>query len=142
MKRKYLKREYLWAVCLLVLLPVAAAGQNKELQARRVRNPKVPYAPASKVKRFPFPVVNFEREGLARPTDVKEIMDGIVYPLVNRGEKPLAALVVTFMPDSPNITVLALWHGTDFMGVLIERDARGHFPADAYKTFLEEMGGP
>lgn len=137
-----MKIKYLWSACLLAALPFAAQGQNRELQARRVRNPGVAYAPASKVKTFPFPVVNIEREGLARPTDVKEIMDGIVYPLVNKGKKPLAAVVVTFMPDSPNVTVLALWHGTDFMGALVERDARGRFPADAYKVFLEEMEGP
>jgi hypothetical protein len=138
-----MKRKFLWLLCLLALLPCAARGQNKELQARRVRNPKVAYAPAARVRSYPFPVVNFVREGLARPSDVKEIMDGVVYPLVNRSAKPIAAVVVTFLPDAPNVSVLVLWHGTDFMGVLVERNARGHFAADAYKLFLqEEMDEP
>jgi hypothetical protein len=135
-------RRCLLVVCLAGCMAGAAAAQNKALRANRVKNPKIVYAPAARVKRFPFPVVNFEREGLARKTDEKEIMDGIVYPLVNRSEKPVAAVVVTFLPDSPNITVLVLWHGTDFTGALVERDARGHFRTDAYKVFLEEMEGP
>ena len=136
-----MKRKSLWLVCTLALLPCVAQGQ-KTLQARRVKNPKVAYAPASKVKTFPFPAVNFVRGGLARPTDEKEIMDGIVYPLVNRSPKPIAAFVVTFYPEETHITVRVLWHGTDFVGSLIRRDARGHFPADAYKDFMQEMDGP
>ena len=132
-----MERKILWLVCLLALLPCVARGQ-KVLQPRRVRNPKVVYAPASKVKTFPFPAVNFERGGLARPTDEKEIMDGVVYPLVNRSPKPIAAFVVTFSPDDPNITVRVLWHDTSFVGALVERDARGHFKADAYKAVLED----
>ncbi|MET0622016.1 MAG: hypothetical protein ABW250_03450 [Pyrinomonadaceae bacterium] len=137
-----MKRKWLWLVCLFVLPVCAARGQNRQLQAARVRNPKVTYAPASKVRSFPFPVVNFMREGLARPSDVKEIMDVIVYPLVNHSPKPIAAVVVTFSPDNPNIGVFVLWHGTDFMDALVERDARGRFKPDAYKMFLEEMGEP
>jgi hypothetical protein len=130
----------LLVLLLLICCPAGAArAQNRELQARRVRNRSVAYAPARSIKRFPLPVVNFEREGLAREGDVRAIMDGIVYPLVNRSPRPVAAIIVTFHPDKPHITVLALWHGTDFMGVLIERDARGRFPADAYKVFLEQM---
>lgn len=131
-----MKRKCLWLVCLFALLPCVAQGQ-KGLQARRVRNPKVVYAPASKVKSFPFPVVNFVRGGLGRPEDEKEIMDGIVYPLVNQSPKPIAAFVVTFSPDEPkSIGVLVLWHDTSFKDMLVERTARGHIAPDAYKIFL------
>lgn len=132
-----MKRKCLWVVCLLALLPCVAEGQ-KGLQARRVRNPKVVYAPASKVKTFPFPVVNFVRGGLAEPSDEKEIMDGIVYPLVNRSPKPLAAFVITFTPDDPKVGVLVLWHDTSFKEMLVERTGRGRIPADAYKIFLQD----
>lgn len=132
-----MKRKCLWPVCLLVaLLPCVAQGQ-KTLQAQRVKNPKVAYAPASKVRSFPFPVVNFVRGGLARPADEREIMDAVVYPLVNQSPKPIAAFVVTFSPDSPNLGVLVIWHDASFADALVERDARGHFKADAYKIFLE-----
>lgn len=132
-----MKRKCLLLVCLLALLPSVARGQ-KVLQARRVRNPKVVYAPASKVKTFPFPVVNFVRGGLAEPSDEKEIMDGIVYPLVNRSPKPIAAFVVTFSPDTPNLGVLVLWHDTSFKEMSVERTGRGRIPSDAYKIFLED----
>ena len=131
-----MKRKLLWLVCLCALVPCVAEGRQKTLQARRVRNAKVRYAPASKVRAFPFPVVNFVRGGLARPTDEKEIMDAVVYPLVNNSPKPIAAFVVTFSPDDPNVGVLVLWHDTSFVDATVERDARGHFKADAYKIFL------
>ena len=140
-----MKRKCLWLVCLFALLPAAAGAQNRQLQARRVRNPKVTYAPASKVKTFPFPAVNFVRGGLARPGDEREIMEGVVYPLVNQSPKPIAAFIVEFSPDQPkSVGVLVLWHGTDFSDSMVERDARGHFKADAYKIFLEqeEPDGP
>jgi len=138
-----MKRKLLWLFCLFALLPCAASGQNKALRAQRVKNPKVAYAPASKVRTFPFPVVNFVREGLARPNDVQEIMDGIVYPLVNRSPKPVAAFVITFDPDSPDLGVLVLWHDSSFADVLVQRNARGHVPPDSYKSFLEfEQGEP
>src|SRR3712207_3667154 len=110
-----MKRTFLWLVCLCLLAPSAADARQKTLQARRVKNPKVRYAPASRVRTFPFPAVNFVRGGLARPTDEKEIMDAGVYPLVNRSAKPIAAFVVTFSPDDPNVGVLVLWHDTSFV---------------------------
>ena len=133
-----MKRKCLWLVCLFLLLPCVAGARQKKLEARRVKNPKVAYAPASKVRTFPFPAVNFVRGGLARPTDEKEIMDGIVYPLVNRSPKPIAAFVVTFEPDSPDLGVLVLWHDTSFKDMLVERNGRGRIAPDAYKIFLED----
>lgn len=130
-----MKRKILWLVCLLAVLPCVAHGQ-RVLQTRRVRNPKVTYAPASKVKTFPFPVVNFVRGGLAEASDEREIMDGIVYPLVNRSPKPIAAFVVTFSPDDPQLGVLVIWHDTSFKEMLVERTGRGRIPSDAYKIFL------
>jgi hypothetical protein len=128
------------AVCLLVSAAGVAAPQNRKLEERKIRNPGVAYAPAGKLRRYPFPVVNFEREGLARPGDQKEIMEGIIYPVINKSKRPVAAMIVTFYPEEPHITVLVLWHGEQFRGVLIERNAAGHFDADAYKVFLEEVG--
>ena len=103
-----------------------------------MKNPKVTYAPAARVKTFPFPAVNFVRGGLARPTDEREIMDGIVYPLVNQSPKPIAAFVVEFSPDKPDsIGVLVLWHDTSFVDAMVERTARGRIAPDAYKIFLQ-----
>ena len=132
-------RRYVWATCLLLWLTCGVYPQNKRLQARKIRNPKVSYAPARQIKRFPLPVVNFEREGLARPGDQQEILDGIVYPLINKSKKPIAAIIVTYYPDKPHRTVLVLWHGDAFIGQLIERNAEGHFDVNAYKVFFEEI---
>ena len=131
-------RRHVWLICILLCLPNVAYPQNKRLQARKISNPKISYAPARRIKRYPFPVVNFEREGLAREGDQQEILDKIVYPVINKSREPIAAIVVTFLPDSPHITVLVLWHGERFVGQLIERNAQGHFDADAYKLIFEE----
>ena len=132
-------RRRVWSVCLLLCLTGVVYPQNKRLQARKIRNPKISYAAARQIKRFPFPVVNFEREGLARQGDQQEILDGIVYPLINKSRRPIAAIVITFYPDKPHITVLVLWHGDAFIGQLIERNAEGHFDVNAYKVFFEEI---
>ena len=132
-------RRCVWLICLLLCLTNIAYPQNKRLQARKIRNPRISYAPADKIKRYPFPVVNFEREGLARKGDQQEILDKIVYPVINRSRKPVAAIIVTFYPDGPNITVLVLWHGDEFSGQVIERNAQGRFDANAYKVFFEEI---
>jgi hypothetical protein len=128
------------AICLLACLASTAYSQNEKLEARRVKNPDVTYAPAEAISKYPLPVVNFERAGLAREGDQQEIMEKIVYPVINKSKKPVAAIVVTFSADEPDITVLVLWHGQDFRGALIERNARGRFDANAYEVLLEEPG--
>jgi hypothetical protein len=132
-------RKCCLAACLLILLVNVAYSQNKKLQAGKIKNPNITYVSAQRIRRYPFPVVNFEREGLARKGDQKEIMERIVYPVINKSKKPIAAIIVTFYADEPHITVLVLWHGEEFRGVLIERNAEGHFDADAYKVFFEEI---
>lgn len=132
-------RRHVWSICFLLCLTNVAYAQNKRLQARKISNPKISYAPATRIKRYPFPVVSFERGGLARTGDEQDILDKIVYPVINKSRTPIAAFVVTFLPDSPNITVLVLWHGDKFVGQLIERNAQGHFDADAYKLIFGDI---
>lgn len=134
-------RRCCWTVCLITLLANVAFPQNKKLQARKIKNPNVTYVSPRTIRKYPFPVVNIEREGLAKGGDVNEIMERIIYPAINKSKKPIAAIIVTFYPDKPQITVIALWHGDEFRGVLIERDAQGHFAADAYKVLVEELEG-
>ena len=131
--------KYFWTVCLLICLGNTAHPQNKKLQPRRIKNPTIVYIPSAKIKRYPFPVVNFVREGLAKENDINEIMGGIVYPLINKSKKPIAAIIVEFYPNESDITVLVLYHGEEFKGILIKRNAAGHFDADAYKVFFEEI---
>ncbi len=116
-----------------------ASAQNHRLQPRKVRNPKVAYVPATKLKQFPFPVVNIVREGLATKTDITEIMERIVYPTINKSPKPIASIIIEFYPNESHIGVTVLWHGVDFQSTLIERNSTGHFDLDAYKVFFEEI---
>ena len=132
-------RKYAWSIFFLFCLTNIAYPQNIRLQTRKIRNPRVLYQPAERIRRYPFPVVNFERAGLAREGDQQEIMEKIVYPVINRSRMPIAAIIVTFYDDNPDITVLVLWHGNEFRGQVIERNAQGRFDANAYKVFLEEI---
>ena len=116
-----------------------ASAQNQKLHPRKVRNPKVAYVAATKLKQFPFPVVNIVREGLATTTDITEIMERIIYPTINKSRKPIASIIIEFYPNESHIGVMVIWHGVDYQSVLIERNSAGRFDPDAYKVFFEEI---
>ena len=62
------------------------------LWANRIRNPHVKYVASSTLTTFPVPAVIFRREALAREGDWTEIRERIIYPAVNKSEKPIAAI--------------------------------------------------
>ena len=115
------------------------------LRTSRIKNSRVIYVPNSQVKKFPIPSVIFRREGLALPEDRAEIVDKIIYPAINKSEKPIAAIVVEFFPNRPEIGVTLIWHAAGSFGLsqyssaLISRNKLGHFSDDAYlRLFPEE----
>jgi hypothetical protein len=69
---------------------------------------------------------------------LREIKDKILHPTVNKSDKPIAAVVVEFFPDSSDIGVTVIWHGanpsgtSNYSSALIRRNNAGHFAADAY----------
>lgn len=133
------------ALALLLTASYAASAQN--LSIEKVHNPHVLYAPAAELKKYPFPAVAIRRGGLANDAETAEIMDKIVYPVVNKSEQAIAAVVIDLLPRNPHpktqeeigfdkITVDVLWHGGGYVGALIEKEKNGHFAQDAHVVLL------
>lgn len=123
---------------------VAQASGGQTLSARRIRNPRVSYTPGAKFRSYPIPPVVFERGGLAKKGEREEIIEKVVYPLINETERAIAAFVVEFYPDKPYIGVTIIWQtsAARFMGsywaALVNKNKEGHFDKDAYRVFFEE----
>jgi hypothetical protein len=141
------------ALATLVLLIVCGGSiQAQSLSAEKIKNPGIRYAPATKLKEFPLPAIALERAGLASEQERDEVLNKIVYPLINKSPLPIAAVVVNFLPINPHaktqseigfrkITVSVLWHNGNHAGALFEKNKDGHFDDDAYAIFLGEGDG-
>ena len=129
----------------LLTMPSMSISNAQNLRASRIRNRHVRYIPSEKLKQYPIPPIIFERGGLAKKIDQNEIIEKIVYPVINNSTRPVAAVVIELYPDKPSIGVTIIWHGIDptgavnFSSALIDRNNAGHFDANAYKVFFEEI---
>ena len=112
--------------------------------ASKIKNPHVTYVPTPQIKQYPVPVVIFERAGLARPGDKSEIVERIIYPAINKSEIPIAAVVVEFFPDRPEIGVTLIWHAVgssrenQSAAALISRNELGHFPINSFLVLFPQ----
>jgi hypothetical protein len=86
------------------------------LRASKINNSHVNYVPNSQVKKYPVPSVIFRREGLALPEDRSEIVEKIIYPAINKSDMPIAAIVVEFFRDRPEIGITLIWHASGVRG--------------------------
>lgn len=115
------------------------------LRVSKIKNSHVNYMPNSRIRNYPVPAVVFHREGLAPPEDRGEIFEMIIYPAINKSDKPIAAVVVEFYRDKPEIGVTLIWHASGSFGdsqyssALIGRNKMGHFEKGSYlRLFPEE----
>jgi hypothetical protein len=131
-------------VILLFLLVLTAASSisAQELNSRRINNPDVKYVPNAEVEKNPIPALVFERGGLASEAERKEIIEKIVYPLINTTKQPIAAVIVEFRKDEKDKILLRviLREGVT-VGVVIKKNKDGKFDDDAYKIFPDEEDG-
>ncbi len=116
----------------------AATVPPPPLWANKIRNVHVKYVDSPSLSTFPVPAVIFRREAFAREGDWTEIREKIIYPAVNKSEKPIAAVVVEYFRDLPDIAVTVIWYRagprdeTNYSTAVIERNASRHFPTDSY----------
>jgi hypothetical protein len=123
------------ALAVLVLIGSVAMDAGQTLTAPRLSNSPIKYV-SNQLKEYPLPAIVFRRGGLTTESDRKEIVEAIVYPAVNRSERPVAAVIVELFPDATSVSVTLVWHerptdGTS-RGVLIHRNATGHFDREAW----------
>lgn len=114
------------------------------LRVSRIKNSHVNYMPNSQIRKYPIPAVVFKREGLAMPADRNEILENIIYPAINKSNKPIAAVVVEYYRDRPEIGVTLIWHASGSFGdsqyssTLISRNKMGHFEKGSYLGLFPE----
>jgi hypothetical protein len=113
--------------------------------ASKIKNRHVSYVPTHQIRKYPVPAVIFRRGGLARPGDQTEIIEKIIYPAINKSDMPIAAVVVEFFRDRPEIGVTLIWHAvgsfreSQSISALISRNELGHFAIDSFlRLFPEE----
>lgn len=126
---------------LFVLISVITSFAQ-DLDFQRINNPDVKYIPNAEVEKNPVPVLVFERGGLATEADRNEIIEKIVYPLINTTKQPIVAVIIEFRKDNKNEILLSviLREGVS-IGALIKKNKDGKFSDDAYKIFPDEEDG-
>ena len=143
-------------LALIIVALVAGVAHAQVIDATKIKNSQVKYAPPDKFKEYPPPVltfINFEEEHV-RYQD--EIIERIIYPFLNKYPLPVASLIVDFCPlviitgadDKKacegemkkkvmiDITVRVQGGGQFASGFELSRD--GHYDKDAYKQMLED----
>ena len=137
------------------LLFLAVATDSQVLDARKISNPRVVYAPPETLKKYPLPVLDYQHDREKYESLKATIEETIIYPFLNKSSKPIAAIIVDFCPDIVDtvgedkrgceedrgnlvIGVTAHWHnGSTFLS-LIEGNRKGGFDKDAYLTLFPE----
>ena len=136
-----MEKKRLLVVLICGLLFTAGAALAQSLDLSRIKNGKVRYAAATKIKVFPEPAVYFHREGLSNKAQRDEILSRIVYPVINNSDRSIAAVIVEFYPDNKRaFGVDVHWHGGHYWGEMITRDRLGRIHKDSYKSLLQEPG--
>jgi len=106
------------------------------LRASKIKNSHVNYVPNLQVKMYPVPSVIFRRECLAFLENGTEITEKIIYPAISKSDIPIAAIVVEFFRDRPEIGITLIWHGfvrgSQYFTALISRNKTGHFDRGSY----------
>lgn len=126
----------------LFVLTATNSFSAQDLDSRRINNPSVRYISNAEVEKNPVPALVFERGGLASEAERKEIIEKIVYPLINTTKQPIVAVIVEFRKDKKNEILLSviLREGVS-VGVLIKKNKDGQFDDDAYKIFPDDEDG-
>ena len=124
-------------ILLGVLLCAASGAVAGNLNIGRIKNPRVVYAPPEKVKVFPVPVIGYHRPGLASQAQRAEVLNRVVYPVINHSPKPIAAVIIEFQPNTSLVGVQVYWHNREFVQAMVPRDKAGKIDREAYKSLLD-----
>jgi hypothetical protein len=128
-------------ITLLVCCWMGVANAQS-FDASKIKNPKVDYAAAPKLKRSPLPVVHFVAEHKISESDRKELLENVVYPVINKSEEAVSAIIIEVPEekDKPFAGVSVYWASGKKVGSIIERDAKGRFDEDSYTFIFFDAG--
>jgi hypothetical protein len=130
-----IKKVFLFGLLLFAVTSISA----QKLDYQRLKNPDVKYVSDEEIEKNPIPSLVFERGGLASKAERNEIIEKIVYPLINITKQTIVAIIVEFQKDKKDEILFSviLRDGAN-VGTLIKKNKDGKFDKDAYKIFPEE----
>ena len=131
-------------IALLVVLtclvaPVILANDLK-IELEKIKSSSVKYNKHTDLSCFPIPVVSFKRGGLASGTEeLREIIEKIIYPIINESPDPISAIIIEHFPHLPGkVGVEIYWTNGAARGALVDKGADGHYDPGAYKIFFKK----
>ncbi len=127
-------------VVLTCLVAPFTFANNLRIELERIKSPSVKYSKYTDLSSFPIPVISFKRGGLASGTEeLNEIIEKIIYPIVNESPEPISVMVIEYFPHLPGkLGVEVFWTNGRVRGALIDKLADGHYDAGAYKMFFKK----
>ncbi len=133
-------KEIALLVIFTSLIAQFSFANDLKIDLEKIKSPSVRYTKYTDLSNFPIPVVFFKRGGLASGIEeLKEIMQKIVYPIINESSDPISTMIIEYYPHSPgNIGVEIYWTNGGMQGALIDKRSDGHYGTEAYKIFFKK----
>jgi hypothetical protein len=127
-------------VVLTCLVATFTPAADLKIELEKIKSPSVKYSRYKDLSSFPIPVVSFKRGGLASGSEeLNEIIEKIIYPIVNESPDPISAMIIEYFPHLPGkIGVEIYWTNGGMRGALIDKLADGHYDPEAYKIFFKK----
>ncbi len=127
-------------VVLTCLVTRFTLANNLKIELEKIKSPSVKYSKYTDLSSFPIPVVSFKRSGLASGAEeLKEIIEKIIYPIINESPDPISAMIIEYFPHLPGkVGVEIYWTNGGMHGALIDKLADGHYDAGAYRIFFKK----
>jgi len=123
--------------CLVATLTPA---DDLKIELEKIKSPSVKYSKYKDLSSFPIPVVSFKRSGLASGAEeLNEIIEKIIYPIINESPDPISAMIIEYFPHLPGkVGVEIYWTNGGVRGGLVDKGADGHYDAGAYKILFKK----
>ncbi len=124
---------------LLSLIP-SAYSESLLLEPARLNDANVQYREYATLSEYPYPVVHWERAGLASdPKQFSEIKEKILYPLIIESKEPILAIVVKFIHASKGqIGVNVVWANGYVHGSFMKHNESGQYDPNSHKSFFKK----
>lgn len=124
-------------ICLIASLALA---NDLRIELEKIKSPSVKYSKWKDLSFFPIPVLSFKRGGLTSDAEeLNEIIEKIIYPVINESPDPISAIIVEYFPHLPGkVGVEVYWTNGATRGGLIDKSADGHYDPEAYKIFFKK----
>jgi hypothetical protein len=115
-------------------------ANDLRIEQEKIKSSSVKYSKYTDLSYFPLSVVSFKRGGLASGTEeLNEIMEKIVYPIINESPDPISAMIIEYFPHLPGrVGIEVYWTNGGVRGALVDKGADGHYDPGAYKIFFKK----